>query len=99
MEDWLNGRDFGQSLISFQLAAVAWADMNDTIAYVQYLNRLYEKTRSQLLHDGCRGTCCVRSAGLLYETQYLNRFMGRMCNGEHFSSGFCIWYGYGVVSD
>ena len=99
MEDWLNGRDFGQSLISLQLAAVALADMNDTIAYVQYLNRLYEKTRSQLLHDGCRGTCCVRSAGLLYETQYLNRFMGRMCNGEHFSSGFCIWYGYGVVSD
>ena len=32
MEDWLNGRDFGQSLISFQLAAVALADMNDTIA-------------------------------------------------------------------
>lgn len=44
---------------------LALADMNDTIAYVQYLNRLYEKTRSQLLHDGCRGTCCVRSAGLL----------------------------------
>ena len=43
MEDWLNGRDFGQSLISFQLAAVALADMNDTIAYVQYPNRLYEK--------------------------------------------------------
>jgi len=24
MEDWLNGRDFGQFLISFQLAVVAW---------------------------------------------------------------------------
>ena len=23
-EDWLNGRDFGQFLISFQLAVVAW---------------------------------------------------------------------------
>lgn len=31
------------------------ADVNDTIAYAQYLNRLYGKTRSRLLHDGCGG--------------------------------------------
>ena len=53
MEDWLNGRDFGQFLDIVPAGGRRLADVNDTIAYAQYLNRLYEKTRSRLLHNGC----------------------------------------------
>lgn len=55
------------------------ADVNDTIAYAQYLNRLYEKTRSRLLHNGCvrildclfRVLLCVRLFAQLI-TRYRN---------------------------